>query len=127
MPYMRAGKVKILAVTSAERSPALPDVPTVQESGVSRFVVNQWAGVFVPRGTPEATVTTLNKDINDVLTTPEVSEKLTQSGSKVTPMSVSEFRNFIDRDSRIYRQMLTAELCSEYVVESCSRGGLFTR
>ena len=127
MPYARAGKVKILAITSEERSPILPDVPTVQQSGVSRFAVSQWAGVFVPRGTPESIVTALNRDINEILTRPEVNEKLTQSGAKVMPISSEEFRDFIRRDSKLYKELLTAELCSEFVVESCSAGGIFSQ
>jgi tripartite-type tricarboxylate transporter receptor subunit TctC len=127
MPYMQAGKVKILAVTSAERSPALPDVPTVQESGVRRFAVTQWAGVFVPRGTPDDIVTMLNREINQVLTQPEVKDKLVHGGSKVMPMSAIQFANFIRTDSKVYQDLLTAELCSEFVVESCSGGGVFSR
>jgi tripartite-type tricarboxylate transporter receptor subunit TctC len=127
MPYARAGKVKILAVTSEERSPILPDVPTVQQSGVRRFAVSQWAGVFVPRGTPESIVTTLNRDINEILARPEVNEKLTQSGAKVTPISSEEFRDFIRRDSELYQALLAAQLCSEFAVESCPAGGIFSQ
>ena len=127
MPYARAGKVKILAVTSEERSPILPDVPTVQESGLRPFAVSQWAGIFVPRGTPESIVTALNRDINEILTRPEVREKLTQSGAKVTPISVEGFRDFITRDRKLYQQLLAAQLCSEFGTESCSAGGIFSQ
>ena len=127
MPQMRAGKVKLLAVTSAERSPAVPDVPTVQESGVRRFAVTQWAGVFTPRGTPADIVDRLNRDINKVLAGPEVGKRLASEGAKITPMSATQFGDFIKADAKIYERFLTAELCSEFVVESCSGGGEFSR
>jgi tripartite-type tricarboxylate transporter receptor subunit TctC len=124
---MRAGKVKLLAVTSAERSPAVPDVPTVQESGVRRFAVTQWAGVFTPRGTPADIVDRLNRDINKVLADPEVGKRLASEGAKITPMSATQFGDLIKADAKIYERFLTAELCSEFVVESCSGGGEFSR
>jgi tripartite-type tricarboxylate transporter receptor subunit TctC len=127
MPYLREGKVKILAVTSSERSPALPDVPTMQESGIRNFAVSQWAGVFVPRDTPAATVGTLNGEINQILARPEIAKAITDSGGKVMPLSPAQFADFIQGDAKIYRELLTAELCSEFVVESCSGGGIFAQ
>lgn len=127
MPYLRSGKVKILAVTSAERSPAVPNVPTVQEGGVKGFSVVQWAGVFVPRGTPADVVARLNQDINQILVLPEVAGKIAQDGGRITPMTAAQFADFIKADGKTYEDLLTAELCSEFVVESCSRGGVFAR
>ena len=127
IPYARSGKVKILAVTSAERSPALPDVPTVQESGIRRFSVTQWAGVFAPSGTPGDIVAGLNRAINKVLSEPDMNKKLVSDGAKITPMSAAQFADFIKTDSNMYKKFLTAELCSEFVVESCSGGGEFSR
>ena len=127
MPYLRSGKVKILAVTSAERSPAVPDVPTVQESGIRRFSVVQWAGIFAPRGTPGDVVARLNQDINQTLGQPEVASKIVQDGGKITPLSPAQFADFIRTDSKVYEDLLTAELCAEFVVESCSGGGVFAQ
>src|SRR3954451_1301412 len=115
MPYLRGGKIRILAVTSSERSPALPDVPTMQESGVRNFAVSQWAGVFVPRDTPAATVGMLNGHINEILTRPEIAKAITDSGGKVMPLSPAQFADFIQSDAKMYRELLTAELCSEFV------------
>lgn len=127
MPYVREGKVKILAVTSSERSPALPDVPTVQQSGLSDFAVSQWAGVFVPRDTPSATIATLNGYVNQILAQPDITKAITESGGKVMPLSPAQFADFIQSDAKVYRKLLTAELCSEFVVESCSGGGAFAQ
>ncbi len=127
MPYLRSGKIKILAVTSAQRSPAVPDIPTVQESGIRDFSVVQWAGVFVPRGTAADIVGQLNRDIGQILGRPEVASRIAQDGGKVTILSAAQFADFIKADGKIYEDLLTAELCSEFVVESCSGGGVFTR
>src|SRR4051794_39837811 len=127
MPYLRDGKVKILAVTSSERSPALPDVPTMQESGVRNFAVSQWAGVFVPRDTPAAAVGMLNGHINQILARPEIAKAITDSGGKVMPLAPAQFADFIQSDAKVYRELLTAELCAEFVVESCSGGGAFAQ
>ena len=127
MPYLRSGKVKILAVTSAERSPAVPDVPTVQEGGIKGFSVVQWAGIFVPRETPGDVISRLNQDINQILVQPDVAGKIVQDGGRITPLTAARFADFIRADGKIYEDLLTAELCSEFVVESCSGGGVFAR
>src|SRR3546814_10536603 len=64
LPQIRASNIKPIAVTSAERSEAAPDVPTLQEAGLSDYEVLQWWGVLAPAGLPEETVAKLNTDIN---------------------------------------------------------------
>jgi tripartite-type tricarboxylate transporter receptor subunit TctC len=76
LPLHRAGKAKILAVATAERSPALPDVPTIAESGVPSFRSASWFGCVAPAGTPQAIVDKINKDMADILHRPDVSAKL---------------------------------------------------
>src|SRR5439155_8525205 len=77
MPQVIAGKLKILAVSSAKRSPAVPDVPTVAEAtGLKGFDVTLWAGIFAPRNTPAAVVMRLNQEINSVLNQPDVRDSL---------------------------------------------------
>jgi len=80
MPHIQGGKVRGLAVTSAQRSPALPNVPTVAESGFPGFEANGWLGIFVPNGTPPAVVAKLNAEIGKVMQMPEVKAKLLESG-----------------------------------------------
>ena len=82
--YVRAGKLRALAVTTAYRSPALPDVPTVAEAGgPANFSVESWQGYFAPAGTPPAIVAKLNRDIQTVLQSPEVRAQLESQGFKV--------------------------------------------
>lgn len=68
--HQAAGKVKVLGVTGAKRSPVYPDVPTVQEQGVSDYEGTTWFGIFAPAGTPEAAVQRLNKELNNILASP---------------------------------------------------------
>lgn len=81
--YVRGGKLRALAVTTDYRSPALPDVPTMAEAGLSGFSVESWQGYFAPAGTPPAVVQKINRDIQTVLQTPEVRAKLEDLGFKI--------------------------------------------
>ncbi len=94
MPHIRGGKVVGLAVTSAKRSPALPDVPTVAESGFPGFEATGWLGIFVPNGVPPAVIARLNTEIAKVMQSPEVKEKLIASGVEArssTPEALGAF------------------------------------
>jgi tripartite-type tricarboxylate transporter receptor subunit TctC len=80
VPQVRAGKLRALAVTSAQRSPALPEVPTMNESGYGGFDDLTWIGFFVPAGTPEAVVARVNAEIARALEMPDVKDRLAQLG-----------------------------------------------
>jgi len=81
--YVRSGRLRALAVTTAYRSPALPDVPTMAEAGLPGFSVESWQGYFAPAGTPVHVVAKINRDIASVLKSPEVHAKLEDMGFKV--------------------------------------------
>jgi tripartite-type tricarboxylate transporter receptor subunit TctC len=89
MPQMielvRAGTATGIGITSKERSTALPDLPTLAESGVPNYELEQWWGVVVPTGTPAAVVQKLNAEINRILGTPEITAFMTREGAHVTP------------------------------------------
>ena len=80
MPHIQGGKVRGLAVTSAQRSPALPDVPTVAESGFPGFEANGWLAIFVPNGTPPAVIAKLNAEIGKVMQSAEMKKQLLAQG-----------------------------------------------
>src|SRR4029078_13657672 len=80
MPHIQGGKVRGLAVTSATRSPALPDVPTVAESGFPGFEANGWLGILVPNGTPPDVIAKLNGEIAKFMQSAEMKKKLSVTG-----------------------------------------------
>jgi tripartite-type tricarboxylate transporter receptor subunit TctC len=89
--YVQAGRLRPIAVTSTARSPLLPDVPTVSESGLPRYNVTSWYGLFAPPGTPAAVIGKLNSEIAAVLSTPDVTERLAQLGAQAAPTTPEEF------------------------------------
>ena len=82
-PHMQSGALRMLALMSAERSPAFPNVPTLKELGVQNGVVETWYGVFVPAGTPPEVVAKLNADFNSLLQLPDVKDTMTKQGMVV--------------------------------------------
>jgi len=95
VPQVRAGRVRAIAVTSARRSPALPDVPTVNEQGFSGFDDLTWTGVFAPAGMPQDLVNRLNAEINKALMAGEVQDKLAQLGLEWKTNTSGEFAAFL--------------------------------
>jgi tripartite-type tricarboxylate transporter receptor subunit TctC len=91
LPLAKAGKLRALAVTTATRSAAAPDVPTLAESGLPGFEVGSWQGVFAPAGTPPEIVRRLNAEIVKILNLPDVREKLTGLGAEPVGNSSEEF------------------------------------
>jgi tripartite-type tricarboxylate transporter receptor subunit TctC len=95
IPLIREGKVKALAVTSPQRHPQLPDVPTMVESGIADFILTFWSGVVAPAGTPAPIIDRLNAAINQGLRSPEIGQTLAGVGAQTTPGSPQDFGNFI--------------------------------
>ena len=94
LPYVQSGQLRALAVTTAQRSPTLPDVPTVSEAGVRGYESNNWVGVFAPVGTPPAIVARLNAEITRVQSTPEMKARLMGQGAEFTAMTPEQFGAF---------------------------------
>lgn len=91
LPQIKNGKLRPLAVTSTKRAAAMPEVPTIAESGVKGFDANTWFGLLVPKGTSEAIVTRLNTEVNKVLKMPEVSNKFAAEGGGAVGGTPEEF------------------------------------
>jgi len=98
IPYIKAGRLRALAVTTAKRSPSVPDLPTLAESGVPGFEAITWHGVVVPAQTPPATVARLNKAIDTALADPQLLERLNSLGAEVSPGSPQDFAAYIARE-----------------------------
>jgi tripartite-type tricarboxylate transporter receptor subunit TctC len=94
LPFINSGRVRALAVTSAKRSPLLPDVPTLAESALPGFELTEWYGIVAPARTPKATIESLNAAFNRVLQMPDVRDQLAKAGADVVggPPAVLEKR-----------------------------------
>jgi tripartite-type tricarboxylate transporter receptor subunit TctC len=99
MPHIQGGKVRGLAVTSAARSPALPDVPTVAESGFPGFEANGWLGILVPNGTPPDVIVRLNGEIAKVMQSPEMKKQLLAQGVEARATTPEQFGTLIKSES----------------------------
>jgi tripartite-type tricarboxylate transporter receptor subunit TctC len=96
--FIAAGSVRPLAVTSAKRSGAYPDIPTVAESGIPGFDVNPWFGLFAPRGTPLEVVRKINADVAEALRNPDVADKVAKQGADIYLTTPEEFAAVVKAD-----------------------------
>jgi tripartite-type tricarboxylate transporter receptor subunit TctC len=107
IPFAKSGKLRALAVTSIERQVQLPDVPTVQESGVPGYEVNSWYGVCAPAAVPVPLLDKLNADITSLLRTPDMTARLTELVIPPSPTTREEFDRFmraeIDRWAKVIK------------------------
>lgn len=95
VPMVQAGKLRPLAVTSAARSPVLPEVPTVQESGVPGYEVSSWYGVFAPAKTPASVVQRLHSEIAVALKAPTVTKRLASLGAEASGRDPEQFGRYV--------------------------------
>ena len=107
-PQIRDGKVKGLAVTSRERSPLLPNVPTAAEAGVSDYVVDCWFGLVVPAGTPDGIVQRLNAEITRIGNLPDVRQRLQSQGLDVKTSTPAAFTQLIHADYERWGRVVDA-------------------
>lgn len=98
VPHIKSGRLRPLAVTSPKRSPALPDLPSIAETGVAGYEVTNWYGVLVPAATPGATVNILNRGIVDVLRTPEMQERFKGDGVELVGSTPAEYQKHISAE-----------------------------
>lgn len=99
LPYIQAGKLTALAVTSAKRSPALPNVPTMAEAGVPGYEFTGWHGIAVRAGTPAAVIDKLNQTLNAIFNNPDFHKKWEALGTPVVGGTAAQFGELIKRDT----------------------------
>src|SRR6202171_2150831 len=107
-PHVKSGKLRILAVSSANRMSAIPDVPTVAESGVPGFETGSWQGVLAPAGTPREVVARINADFIRVLSIPEIREKLEAQGAEVRTNTPEAFAAFQRDETARWAKVVSA-------------------
>jgi tripartite-type tricarboxylate transporter receptor subunit TctC len=98
LPFIKNDKLRILAVTTAKRTPKLPDVPTVAESGLPGFDSASWGGVLAPAGTPQPIIDKLNTTLVSTLKDPEVAEKLGQLGVDIVGNTPQQFGGYLQTE-----------------------------
>jgi tripartite-type tricarboxylate transporter receptor subunit TctC len=108
LPHVRSGRLRALAVSSAQRMASLPEVPTVAESGYAGFEADQWYGVVAPAGTPEAVIARLNVEINKALALPEVAQQLAVEGAVPVPTTPANFGALIAREIPRWAEVVKA-------------------
>jgi tripartite-type tricarboxylate transporter receptor subunit TctC len=104
--HIKAGKLKALAITSKERVSALPDVPTLEESGIVGAESGSWLGMLAPAGTPQAVVDKVSADLKTVLAMPDVKEQLLAQGAVAKWQSPADFAQLIAADRKRYARII---------------------
>jgi tripartite-type tricarboxylate transporter receptor subunit TctC len=105
LPLHRSGNVRIIAVTTAKRSPALPDMPTIGES-VPGYDASLWSGILAPQGTPAAAIKRIHSDITKVLRMPEVQDAYQKLGTDIVASEPKEFGEFLVGDFSKWRKVV---------------------
>ena len=106
LPLVASGKLKGLAVGSAQRSPAAPDIPTVAESGVPGFEYVTWYGMFAPAHTPQNIVTRLNAEVVKILAAPEMAQRLASQGAEPRSSTPDELLKFMRNESERWKKVI---------------------
>lgn len=106
LPHVKAGKLRALAVTSARRSSAAPNVPTIAESGLPGYEVINWYGILVPAGTPKEIVARLNAEILKILNVPDVKERLSAQGAETFSSTPQEFAAYIRKETEKWAKVV---------------------
>jgi tripartite-type tricarboxylate transporter receptor subunit TctC len=108
MPHVKSGKLRAIAVTTARRSPAAPDVPTMAESGIEGFDISNWFGLLAPAGTPVAILDKLNAEAVKALALPDVKARLAAQGAETVGNSREAFNGFIHAEMTKYAKLIKA-------------------
>ncbi len=106
-PFLDSGKVKAIAVTTAKRSALLPQLPTVEESGLKNFAATPWLGFVVPAGTPENVVITLNRSLAKMQGDPQVKERFAAMGIEPVFSSAADFHKFMLTDRMKWEEVIS--------------------
>jgi tripartite-type tricarboxylate transporter receptor subunit TctC len=106
VPHVLSGKLRALAITSAKRSPAVPEVPTIAESGYPDIDVVGWNGIHVPAKTPQAIVARINTDVGKIIATRDFRERMIAAGFEPESMTVEQFDAYVRRDAVRYARVI---------------------
>lgn len=108
LPHVQSGKLKVLGVSKATRMPLIGDVPTIAEQGVPGFESGTWQGVLAPRGTPDAIVQRLNKELIAIIRSADTRSRLAGQGAEVVTMTPAEQEQFFDKERSRWAKVVSA-------------------
>jgi tripartite-type tricarboxylate transporter receptor subunit TctC len=107
LPFVKAGKLKLLAMATTKPSAAMPDIPTMAHAtGIRNFNFTLWAGLFGPRAMPDDIATKLNRTIDKIIAEPDIKKKLEDNGAEVSPMTIEQFSAFITGEIYNYQAVI---------------------
>ena len=106
MPQVKAGKLKALAVTTAKRSPLVPELPTLAEAGLSNFDIYTWFGLLAPAGTPKDVIAKWHAEVSKILTAPDMKERLLAQGAQPAPTTPEQFAALIKSEIPKYAKIV---------------------
>jgi tripartite-type tricarboxylate transporter receptor subunit TctC len=104
--HIKAGKLRALAVTGSQRSPQLPDVPTVMESGVPGYEAYVWMGLLAPKGTPQPIIDKLHRELMQAIATPEVKTYMANAGIEIVGSTPAEFNRFFRAEKELWAKVV---------------------
>jgi tripartite-type tricarboxylate transporter receptor subunit TctC len=108
IPHVKSGRLRAVGIASAKREPQVPDVPTMQEQGLTDFEVNSWYGICAPAAVPAPLLDKLNADLHAIMRIPEVEQRLTEMGMPPAPTTRDEFDKFIRKEIARWAQVIKA-------------------
>jgi tripartite-type tricarboxylate transporter receptor subunit TctC len=106
LPHLKSGGLRGIAITSAKRSAAAPELPTMAEAGVPGFEITAWFGFMTPRGTPQAIIAKIHADVARIVASPEVHERILSQASEPVGNSPEEYAAFIDAEITKWRAVI---------------------
>jgi tripartite-type tricarboxylate transporter receptor subunit TctC len=106
LPHVQAGRLKALGISSAERSKALPSLPTIAEQGLPGFQSSTWFGILAPAGTPATVVSRLNAEFTKALQDPDMSKRVADLGATWSPNSPADYARFLRADLDKWREVI---------------------
>jgi len=109
LPFVKAGRLTALAIGSEHRHPLLPDVPTLAESRAGNINVDMWYGIFAPPGTPPDFVARLNRELKEILATPEIKTAFQSQGMDPATDSPQEFRRLVEQDAGRWARLIEVQ------------------
>jgi tripartite-type tricarboxylate transporter receptor subunit TctC len=108
LPYVKDGRLRALGVTTAQRSPIAPEIPTIDEAGLPGYEITTWYGLFVQGATPRSVIAKLQQEVARILSQPDMKERIAADGMSVVANSPEQFAAFLRGETQKYTRIIEA-------------------